>query len=104
MKTFTNPSHLTTPAIFAPMDAMLRGVAKVFMTGRSQAVRLPKEFRFNSKEVTIEKVGNAVVLRPVQTRDEWWAQMESAMDGLRGQIDFVDRDQTPPSDDIASFD
>jgi len=105
MKTFTNPNLLTSPPIFVPIDAMLRGVAKVFMTGRSQAIRLPKEFRFDAKEVTIEKYGDAVVLRPqVQTKDEWWAQMESAMDGLRGQIDFVERDQTPPSDDIASFD
>lgn len=38
--------------------------AKLFMNGRSQAVRLPKEFRFEGKEVLIEKKGEAVILRP----------------------------------------
>ena len=44
-------------------------IAKVFMTGRSQAVRLPKEFRFASREVRIRKEGSAVILEPVP--DDW---------------------------------
>ncbi|MDQ6982483.1 MAG: type II toxin-antitoxin system VapB family antitoxin [Mariprofundus sp.] len=40
--------------------------AKIFQNGRSQAVRLPKEFRFDGNEVFVHKVGNAVVLLPVQ--------------------------------------
>ena len=86
------------------MSALTLDTAKVFTTGRSQAVRLPKAYRFDADEVTIEKVGNAVVLRPKQTHDEWWAQMESAMNGLRGQLEFVERDRSPLKDDIASFD
>jgi antitoxin VapB len=38
-------------------------VAKIFQSGNSQAVRLPKEFRFRSKEVEITRRGNEVVLR-----------------------------------------
>ena len=38
--------------------------AKLFENGRSQAVRLPKEFRFNGNEVSINKVGDAVILLP----------------------------------------
>jgi antitoxin VapB len=38
--------------------------AKLFMNGRSQAVRLPKEFRFEGDEVYIKKVGEAVILIP----------------------------------------
>jgi antitoxin VapB len=38
--------------------------AKIFRHGGSQAVRLPKEFRFEGHEVLIEKRGSAVVLRP----------------------------------------
>lgn len=38
--------------------------AKVFQTGRSQAVRLPKAFRFNEKEVVIKRFGNGVLLLP----------------------------------------
>ena len=86
------------------MTTAVLSTAKVFTTGRSQAVRLPKAFRFDTDEVTIEKVGNAVVLRPKQTHDEWWAQMESAMNGLRGKIEPVERDRSPLTDDIESFD
>lgn len=38
--------------------------AKLFKTGRSQAVRLPKEYRFEGEEVYIKRVGSAVVLLP----------------------------------------
>ncbi len=38
--------------------------AKLFMNGRSQAVRLPKEFRFEGDEVYIKKIGASVVLIP----------------------------------------
>ena len=38
--------------------------AKLFMNGRSQAVRLPKNFRFNSDEVLIRKEGDAIILSP----------------------------------------
>jgi len=39
--------------------------AKIFQHGGSQAVRLPKAFRFEGSEVLIEKHGNGVVLKPV---------------------------------------
>lgn len=39
--------------------------AKLFTTGRSQAVRLPKEFRFPGKEVRIRRFGTGVLLEPV---------------------------------------
>ncbi len=38
--------------------------AKLFKNGKSQAVRLPKQFRFEGEEVFIKRVGNAVVLLP----------------------------------------
>lgn len=40
-------------------------VAKVFMSGRSQAVRLPKEFRVTGNELAITKVGRSLVLSPI---------------------------------------
>jgi virulence-associated protein VagC len=42
--------------------------AKLFRNGRSQAVRLPKEFRFEGDEVSIRKEGSRVVLEPLQHR------------------------------------
>ncbi len=40
--------------------------AKLFMHGRSQAVRLPKEFRFDGSEVRVSRQGNKVILEPVE--------------------------------------
>ena len=42
--------------------------ASLFWTGRSQAVRLPKEFRFPGDTVLVHREGNAVILEP---SDEW---------------------------------
>lgn len=49
--------------------------AKLFQNGQSQAVRLPKEFRLSGSEVYIKKVGNAVVLLPVE--GFWQPMLES---------------------------
>ncbi|MBE7422727.1 MAG: antitoxin [Zoogloeaceae bacterium] len=50
--------------------------AKLFINGRSQAVRLPKDFRFEGDEVFIKRVGDAVVLLP---RKEGWGTLEQAL-------------------------
>lgn len=42
--------------------------AKVFRNGRSQAVRLPKEFRFTTTEVSVRREGDAVILEPLRAR------------------------------------
>jgi len=52
--------------------------ARLFLNGRSQAVRLPKEYQFNGENVYIQKVGEAVILFPV--KKEW----EVFMHGLDG--------------------
>ena len=70
-----------------------RGVeetAKVFTHGGSQAVRLPKAFRFEGKEVSIRKEGDAVILEPKpvkrrrpRTEEEWkafWAEIDALSD------------------------
>jgi len=49
--------------------------AKLFRNGRSQAVRLPKEFRFKGDRVFVKKVGNSVVLIPYQR--PWQTLFES---------------------------
>jgi antitoxin VapB len=77
--------------------------AKVFTTGRSQAVRLPKAFRFDTKEVTIERNGDAVIMRPKLSEDAWWTEVAQALEGFEG-MDFVERDRAPLVDDILSFD
>jgi antitoxin VapB len=49
--------------------------AKLFQNGRSQAVRLPKEFRFKGTQVFIKRIGNTVVLIPDQ--DSWQTLFDS---------------------------
>ncbi len=48
---------------------MMETTAKLFKNGRSQAVRLPKAFRFKGSEVKIRKEGNKVILEPLETSD-----------------------------------
>ena len=58
--------------------------AKLFVTGRSQAVRLPKEFRFEGKEVFIRKEGGCVILS--EKPESWDSFFES---GDRVSADFM---------------
>jgi antitoxin VapB len=51
---------------------MTKAKAKIFWSGRSQAVRLPKEFRFDATEVNIRREGNSVILElPAPKGDDW---------------------------------
>jgi antitoxin VapB len=54
--------------------------AKVFWSGRSQAVRLPKAFRFEGEEVRIRRHGNAVILEPIVNDWAWLAGVAAAVD------------------------
>ena len=49
--------------------------AKVFKSGNSQAVRIPKEFRLEGEEVEIRRRGGSLILRP--TKKSWAALIES---------------------------
>ena len=51
-----------------------RVIARVFKTGRSQAVRLPKEFRFDSDTVLVHREGSAVVLEPTRRWPPKWIE------------------------------
>jgi len=51
--------------------------AKLFQNGRSQAVRLPREFRFDGDEVRIRQVGNGVLLEPIIVdTSKWFAELD----------------------------
>jgi antitoxin VapB len=64
--------------------------AKLFQTGRSQAVRLPKEFRFEGAQVYIKHVGSAVVLLP---EAHTWDLLFEACDEF--EDDFLTERQQP---------
>jgi len=56
--------------------------AKVFMTGRSQAVRLPKEYRVTGNSVYVKRLGNSIVLTP--KAGDRWAGLFAALDEFLG--------------------
>lgn len=67
--------------------------AKIFKSGNSQAVRLPKEFRFRGKEVEIFRRGEEVVMRE---KGGSMARAFELIASLPPEID--DRDDTPPQE------
>jgi antitoxin VapB len=77
--------------------------AKLFSHGGSQAVRLPKAFRFEGAEVTVRREGDKVILEPVRTRpkptpeemDAFWARL----DGLTDEA-FPEREPQPDPREI----
>ncbi len=70
--------------------------AKLFRNGRSQAVRLPKEFRFSGTEVSIHREGESVVLQPIKKRD--WP--EGFFESIRIDDLQFERPSQPQTPDI----
>lgn len=69
-------------------------MAKLFKNGASQAVRLPKDFRFNDDEVCVKRIGSAVLLYP---KGSAWDMMGRVL----GKVDddfMLERGQPKPSD------
>jgi len=72
--------------------------AKLFMHGGSQAVRLPKEFRFEGKEVSIRREADAVIMEPVKT--DWpafWAELDRMRAGRELRLVAPD---DPPAEEV----
>lgn len=58
-------------------------LAKIFANGRSQAVRLPHEFRFAGTQVRVSRHGRGVLLEPIApTTDEWFAELDRFPDAF----------------------
>lgn len=75
------------------------GIAKIFKHGRSQAVRLPRAFRFEGDRVRVRRLGKGVLLEPIATDiDVWFAELDRFAD-----VPFMEegREQpvTPPDRD-----
>jgi antitoxin VapB len=69
--------------------------AKLFQNGKSQAVRLPKEFRFEGDEVYIRKEGDEVILSPRKAKwQQFWESLEMFSDDI-----FKDGRQQPKEND-----
>jgi antitoxin VapB len=72
-----------------------KAMAKLFMHGRSQAVRLPEEFRFEGNEVRVSRIGDKVILEPMEKPHfdvkAWRAKLDAYLD-----IDFPEIERLPP--------
>jgi len=74
--------------VYTMVDIMRRSPsqrAKVFWSGRSQAVRLPKEFRFAGDSVRIRREGDTVVLEPDSEWPEGWVESFAGVGDLERQ-------------------
>ncbi|MBU0660822.1 antitoxin [Patescibacteria group bacterium] len=71
--------------------------AKIFKNGQSQAVRLPKEFRFTEDDVYINKIGDVVLLYPKKSP---WDSLEKSLDLFTD--DFLEERNQPKDTDIRS--
>ena len=69
--------------------------ARVFRNGRSQAVRLPKEFRFEGTEVRIHREGHRVVLEPLEG-DDWGEAFWEVFGAFGEDFDLGDRTRRQP--------
>ncbi|MBX9945700.1 MAG: antitoxin [Reyranella sp.] len=73
----------------------MRQFAKVFRSGNSQAVRLPKDFRFDVEEVEVSREGDAVILRPRHDASARWASLRAAV-GRGFSPDFMAEGRQQP--------
>ena len=75
--------------------------AKIFMNGRSQAVRLPKEFRFEGKEVNITRDPKTGSVTISQLKQSNWDEFFKLLAQTEVPADFMlDRDTSPPEDRV----
>ena len=79
--------------------------ARVFQSGNSQAVRLPKEFRLNVERVEVSREGDAIILRPDTGEKQPWTSLRAARergfssDFMQGGREQPDEQERPDLDD-----
>lgn len=73
--------------------------AKLFWSGRSQAVRLPRAYRLDGDEVRIRRVGASVVLEPIAASWDWLDALGPADADFMAARDQPDPQPRPTLDD-----
>lgn len=69
--------------------------AKIFINGHSQAVRLPKKYRFNVKEVKVVQLGKSIVLSPIS---KGWKQVFNNISTIPNNDFLLERDDVEPQE------
>ena len=75
-------------------------IAKLFRNGRSQAVRLPREFRFEGDRVRVRRVGSGIMLEPILTTGAWFAELDALGSGEPFMGEGRNQPPTPPGPDM----
>ena len=73
----------------------------VFLNGRSQAVRIPKELRFDAKEVSIRRLGDGIVLEPIKS-SEWPEGFFEDILITDGEFRRGEQGKLPPTPDLGA--
>jgi antitoxin VapB len=79
--------------VYTAEGGTMARIAKVFRSGNSQAVRIPREFRLDAKELEIERKGDTLVLRP--KRRSWKSLLESL---TMFSSDFMEQGRMQPAE------
>jgi antitoxin VapB len=90
-------TELKSGLIHTMIGIMATKRAKLFMTGRSQAVRLPKEFRFAGDSVLVRREGRAVILEP----DGWPQGWVESFAGISSDFERPAQGVVDERDDLA---
>ena len=81
----------------------MTATAKLFTHGGSQAVRLPKAFRFEGTEVSVRRDGDAVILEPMKVVQETWEEFWAVIDMLGDDFPDAPGDENDHLDEPAVF-
>jgi virulence-associated protein VagC len=86
----------------APGDAATEGRGKVFWTGRSQAIRIPRAFRVSTAEVKVRRDGSSLVLEPIEvdTDEKGWPLAFWELAGSAPDFDLGDRSRSHERGDV----
>ena len=83
--------------IYIKEEVRTMDTAKVFINGRSQAVRLPKEYRFDGSDVFIKKIDDVVILIP---RDKVWKTFRNSFSKFSDDLLLKRDNEIPQERDI----
>lgn len=73
--------------------------AKVFLSGNSQAVRLPKAFRVDTDKLHIQKVGDSIILTPISQESSWEQKVNQVFSVLRDNPSRINIPEDLPNQD-----
>jgi virulence-associated protein VagC len=86
----------------APSESLTEGRGKVFWTGRSQAVRIPRAFRVSTAAVKVRREGSSLVLEPIEleTDELGWPRAFWELAGSAPTFDVGDRSRAHERGDV----